>query len=66
MTLISVLKIYRAKNILEIACGTGLLLPLALAMKNKEAQYVATDLSPEMIKKTEKRLQSQLELFKSS
>jgi ubiquinone/menaquinone biosynthesis C-methylase UbiE len=60
------MKIYRAKNILEIACGAGLLLPMALSMKGKDAQYIATDLSPQMIKKAEARLQSQLELFKST
>ena len=43
------LEVWDAQNILEVACGTGKLLPIAVNMKNKNANYLATDLSPKMI-----------------
>jgi ubiquinone/menaquinone biosynthesis C-methylase UbiE len=48
-TLIHQMKIKKAKNILEIACGQGLLLPFVMDIKNKDTQYVATDINPFMI-----------------
>jgi hypothetical protein len=48
-TLVNMLKINQAKNILEVACGSGKLLPLALDLKSEETTYLATDLSPAMI-----------------
>ena len=43
-TLINMMDISKGKNILEVACGTGGLIPLALQIKDKEACYLATDL----------------------
>lgn len=60
------LRLNQAKNVLEIACGTGLLLPYAISIKNKDTHYLATDLAPEMITKAEQKLQHNLELFRSS
>jgi ubiquinone/menaquinone biosynthesis C-methylase UbiE len=44
-TLINMIDIRKAQNILEIACGTGKLLPLAINMKPTECKYLASDLS---------------------
>ena len=55
-TLINQLKLKDAANVLEIACGAGLLLPFVIDQKKVESQYVATDLSPAMIAKAEQRL----------
>jgi|LakMenEpi03Aug12_release.lakeMendotaPanAssembly.Ray.scaffolds.fasta_scaffold2558134_1 ubiquinone/menaquinone biosynthesis C-methylase UbiE len=43
------MKLDSAKNILEIACGAGKLIPMALDLKSPEANYFATDLSSNMI-----------------
>ena len=59
------LKINKSSNILEIACGAGLLLPFVIDMKQPEAQYVATDLSPAMLKKANERLKSNFEKYDS-
>jgi cyclopropane fatty-acyl-phospholipid synthase-like methyltransferase len=44
-TLSNMLKLNEAKNILEIACGCGLLIPQTLDLKKQDAFYYATDLS---------------------
>lgn len=54
-----------AKNILEVACGTGKLLPIAINIKNPNANYLATDLSPQMVEMTKKNLKKNLELYDS-
>lgn len=41
------------------------MLPYIISQKPKETQYVATDLSPEMVKKAEKTIRNNLELFGS-
>lgn len=48
-TLINMLGLDQAHHILEVACGTGKLLPLALNLKPIEATYLATDLCTNMI-----------------
>jgi ubiquinone/menaquinone biosynthesis C-methylase UbiE len=48
-TLANMLKLDSAKNILEIACGAGKLIPMVLDLKNPETNYFATDLSPNML-----------------
>jgi ubiquinone/menaquinone biosynthesis C-methylase UbiE len=44
-TLVNMLKLNEAKNILEVACGTGRLLPYALSLKQQSCHYYATDIS---------------------
>ena len=44
-TLIHMLDLPAANHVLEIACGTGRLLPLAITLKNSNTTYLATDLS---------------------
>ena len=48
-TLIHMLDLPKASHILEVACGGGSLLPLAMSLKPIEATYLATDLSSNMI-----------------
>ncbi len=48
-TLINMLDLSKSNHILEVPCGTGRLLSLALSLKNKQSTYLACDLSPEMI-----------------
>ena len=59
------MKIKNAFNILEIACGAGLLLPFVIDQKAQETQYVATDISPAMITKAEQRLRKNFERYES-
>lgn len=58
-------EVWEAQNILEVACGTGKLLPMAMNMKNPAANYLAVDLSPNMINLTKENLQRNLELYGS-
>lgn len=39
-------QIWKASNILEVACGTGKVLPYAMYLKNDKAKYLATDIAP--------------------
>lgn len=48
-TLINMLQLDKSKHILEVACGTGKLLPFAMSLKSKETTYLATDISANMI-----------------
>lgn len=48
-SIINILDIGKAKHILEVGCGRCLLVPYCLRLKNKEATYLATDLSPKML-----------------
>lgn len=59
------LQVSEANNILEVACGTGKLLPLALNMKPINATYLATDLSPRMIDLTNANLKANFSLYDS-
>lgn len=59
------LEVWDAKNILEVACGTGKLLPIAVNMKDPDANYLATDLSPNMINLTKENLKANLKLYDS-
>lgn len=43
------MELEKATNILEVACGTGKLLPFALDRKRIETKYVASDLAPNMV-----------------
>lgn len=48
-TLINSTKISSAKNILEVACGNGKLIPCALNLKSEDCHYFAIDIAPNMI-----------------
>jgi len=48
-SLLTLMQIPKAKNILEIACGNGKLLPIALMLKDQTCKYLATDLAENMI-----------------
>ena len=48
-TLVHMLDLPQAKHILEVACGTGKLLPLAVQLKGEATTYLATDLSQNMV-----------------
>ncbi len=39
------MKLHQANNILEVACGNGKLLPLAVMLKNQQSKYLAVDLA---------------------
>lgn len=55
-TLTNLLKLNEAKNILEIACGAGKLIPQVMDLKKPETFYFATDISEEMLKYSRTRL----------
>lgn len=44
-TLTNLLKLDTASQILEVACGTGRMIPMVLDLKNPNTQYYATDIS---------------------
>ncbi len=48
-SLVSILELRKARNILEVACGTGKMLPFAIDQKAVEASYLASDLAPNMV-----------------
>ena len=50
------LELDKAKHILEIACGTCRLLPLAINLRSQEATYLATDLTQAMVDLSHKRI----------
>ena len=64
-TLLQMLNIESAKNILEVACGTGRMLPMMLNMKDPNTKYLATDISEKMVEKTRERLKHNLSLYHS-
>ena len=43
------LELDKAKHILEVACGTGRMLPHAMTLKPKSTTYLATDLTQAMV-----------------
>ena len=59
------LKLHEAKNIYEVACGSGRLLPFALRLKHPDASYYATDLVQDMIEKTHATLKNNFDTFNS-
>jgi len=48
-TLIHMIDLPKAKHILEVGCGTGRLLPLAMNLKSLDCTYLASDLSSTMV-----------------
>lgn len=64
-SIVNILEIPKAKNILEIGCGRCLLVPYCLQLKNPETTYMATDLSPKMVELAEKQLKHVLDSFES-
>ena len=60
-TLIHMIELPKAQHILEVACGTGRLLPLAMHLKPLNCTYLASDLSESMISYTHKNLQKYLD-----
>jgi ubiquinone/menaquinone biosynthesis C-methylase UbiE len=57
------LNIHQSKNILEVGCGAGHLLLYTLQRKRLDAQYVAIDISSEMILQAEARLLNSFNRF---
>jgi len=57
-TLTNIMQLNHAQNILEVACGAGKLIPMALDLKQQQANYFATDLSSKMIELAENRLKN--------
>lgn len=48
-TLMFMCEPWKAHNILEVACGTGKLIPYAMQIKRPDTKYLAVDLAPEMV-----------------
>jgi ubiquinone/menaquinone biosynthesis C-methylase UbiE len=59
------MKLHEAENILEVACGSGTLLPLMLQHKRPETYYLATDLSSNMVELARKNLKRHFERYQS-
>ena len=53
---INMLKMQKAKNVLEVGCGRCLLVPYCLELMSPDATYLATDLSPKMIEHAKARI----------
>lgn len=64
-TLSNLMKLDEAKNVLEIACGAGKLIPSVLDLKAPETNYYATDISEEMLKFAELRLETHFAKYQS-
>lgn len=64
-TLVNVMKLHEAKNILEVGCGKCLFLPYALQLKPQETPYLASDLTPKMIDHANQYLQGLLTQYDS-
>ena len=56
---------WKANSILEVACGTGKLLPFAMKIKKPEAKYVAVDLASEMIDLAKKNTEDNFAMYDS-
>jgi ubiquinone/menaquinone biosynthesis C-methylase UbiE len=59
-TLIHMIDLPKAQHILEVACGTGRLLPLSMNLKPLASTYTALDLSSVMIDLAHKNIQKYL------
>jgi ubiquinone/menaquinone biosynthesis C-methylase UbiE len=57
------LKLNESNNILEIACGAGLLIPHVLDLKKPETFYYATDISEDMLHYAKLRLEKHFEKY---
>lgn len=62
-TLANLLQLNSATKVLEVACGTGKLLPMALDLKNPDAEYYATDISTKMLSLLKDTLQSHFDKY---
>lgn len=62
-TLSNMLKLHSAHKIIEIACGAGKLIPMVMDLKNPDAEYYATDISPKMLSLLKNRLQHHFEKY---
>ena len=62
-TLNTMLKMHEAENILEVACGTGKLLPLMLQNKEPSAHYLASDIAPNMVELAKKNLRRHFDKY---
>ena len=60
-SLVNMLSFKDATHILEIACGTGKLLPYAITNKSAETTYTATDLCDNMVELTKRNLRKYLD-----
>ena len=65
-SLLYMTELWKANNILEIGCGAGKMIPMALNMKRTEAGYLATDLSPVMIDLAKGNVKKHYEMFRDS
>ena len=59
------MKLDQSKNILEIACGAGKLIPQVLDLKGPDTFYYATDISDQMIKFSKLRLEKHFQKYQS-
>jgi ubiquinone/menaquinone biosynthesis C-methylase UbiE len=59
------LKLNEAKNVLEIACGAGKLIPHVLDLKSNDTFYYATDISTEMLHWARVRLENHFQKYES-
>lgn len=59
------MELHKAHNILEVACGTGKLLPLMLDRKKSTCSYLASDLAPNMIDKAKANLRQHFLKYQS-
>lgn len=55
----------QAEKILEVACGTGKMLPYAIERKNPKASYLASDLAPNMIQLAQANLKHRFQAYES-
>ena len=58
ISMTNMLKIHECDTILEVACGTGLLVPYLLTIKKKDSKLYLTDLSKNMLAVTKKRIET--------
>ena len=56
---------WKARSILQVACGTGKLLPFAINVKKPDAKYLAVDLSSEMVELSKKNLKYNFSMYDS-
>ena len=54
--LVQVLRLSEAKNIYEVGCGLGRLVPLIMGIKNKNASFLAVDISEKIVEMAKENL----------
>lgn len=64
-SLLTLMNLQNSKNVLEVACGCGKLLPVAIMLKNQSTNYLAVDLAENMIQNAKHNLQKNLEKYNS-